>query len=63
MARSTRGNSKKGTRISRTEAEQFVILYNQLGTYKAVADAMDRSPEAVSKWVKIMQAEATLIIH
>lgn len=63
MARSTRVNSKKGTRISRAEAEQFVVLYNQLGTYKAVAEAMNRSPEAVSKWVKIMQAEATLLIR
>lgn len=63
MARSTSSKSRKGTRISRAEAEQFVVLYNKLGTFKAVADAMDRSPEAVSKWVKIMQAEATLLIH
>ena len=49
----------KGTRISRSEAEKFLILYNKLGTYKAVADKMDRSPEAVSKWVKILQAEST----
>ena len=50
----------KGTRISRNEAERFVILYNQLGTYKAVADKMDRSPEAVSKWFRILQAEASI---
>lgn len=54
--------TRKGTRISRNEAEQFVVLYNQLGTYKAVADVMNRSPEAVSKWVKILQAESSLIL-
>jgi len=60
MARYKKATSKRGTRISRVEAEQFVVLYNQLGTYKAVADAMDRSPESVSKWVKILQAESTV---
>lgn len=53
----------KGTRISRSEAEKFLVLYNKLGTYKAVADKMDRSSEAVSKWVKILQAESTLVIQ
>ena len=55
--------ARKGTRISRNEAEQFVILYNQLGTYKAVADVMNRSPESVSKWVKILTAESTLLVN
>ena len=54
--------ARKGTRISRNEAEQFVVLYNQLGTYKAVADIMDRNPESVSKWIKILQAETSLIL-
>ena len=54
MARQTKAISRKGTRISRNEAEQFVVLYNQLGTYKAVADIMDRNPESVSKWIKIL---------
>ncbi len=62
MAGQTIALARKGTRISRNEAEQFVILYNQLGTFKAVANIMNRSPESVSKWVKILQAEATLII-
>lgn len=60
MARQTKAISRKGTRISRNEAEQFVVLFNQLGTYKAVADVMNRSPESVSKWVKILQAESTV---
>ena len=50
----------KGTPISRNEAEQFVVLYNQLGTFKAVAELMNRSPESVSKWVKILQAESSI---
>ena len=62
MARQTKAISRKGTRISRNEAEQFVVLYNQLGTYKAVADIMGRCPDAVSKWIKILQAESSLIL-
>lgn len=54
--------AKKGTRISRAEAEHFVYLYNQLGTYKAVAEITGRSPESVGKWVKLLQAESTIII-
>ena len=53
----------KGSRISRMEAERFVILYNQLGTYQAVAQMTGRSASAVSKWVKILQAETTIIVH
>lgn len=48
---------KKGSRISRLEAERFVELYNQLGSYKAVADITGRCADSVSKWVKILQAE------
>lgn len=49
---------KKGSRISREEAERFLVLFNQLGTYQEVAKITGRSASAVSKWVKILQAEA-----
>lgn len=51
---------KKGSRISRVEAERFVELFNQFGTYQAVADLTGRSASSVSKWVKILQAEAMI---
>lgn len=47
----------KGSRISRNEAETFYVLYNQYGSYKAVAKATGRSDTAVAKWVKILKAE------
>ena len=50
----------KGSRISRIEAERFLELYNQLGTYEAVAQITNRSASSVSKWVKILQAEAMI---
>ena len=49
--------------VSRAEAERFLVLYNQLGTFKAVAELTDRHPDTVSRWVKILQAETTLILH
>lgn len=49
---------KKGSRISRQEAEQFLELYYQLGTYTAVAERTGRSASSVGKWVKILQAES-----
>lgn len=53
---------KKGSRISRAEAERFVELYNQLGTYQEVAAITGRSASSVSKWVKILQAEAIVFV-
>ena len=53
----------KNSRVSRAEAERFVILYNQLGTFKAVAELTNRHPDTISRWVKILQAETTFIIH
>lgn len=58
-----RNNPIKGTRISREEAEMFVVLYRKLGTYEAVAGVTGRSASSVSKWVKLLQAETTVIIQ
>jgi len=63
MAQRKRNMPVKGSRISRVEAERFVALYNQFGTYQAVAEITGRSASAVSKWVKILQAEAMIIVH
>ncbi len=62
MATRSKNFSKKGSRVSRVEAERFVELYNQLGTYKAVADITGRSADTVSRWVKILQAESMVIL-
>jgi DNA invertase Pin-like site-specific DNA recombinase len=61
MANRSKNLPKKGSRVSRVEAERFVTLYNQLGTYKAVADITGRSADTVSRWVKILQAESMVI--
>ena len=60
MAGKKKDLPKKGSRISREEAENFVTLYNKLGTYQAVAEITGRSASSVSKWVKILQAEAII---
>lgn len=62
MATRSKNFSKKGSRVSRVEAERFVELYNQLGTYKAVADITGRSADTVSRWVKILQAESMVLL-
>lgn len=55
----TRKNNlpKKGSRISRVEAERFLELYNQIGSFAEVAKITGRCADSVSKWVKILQAE------
>jgi hypothetical protein len=53
----------KTTRVSRVEAERMYKLFLELGTYVAVAKKMDRSPDTVSRWVKILEAETTIRIH
>ena len=50
---------KRKGKILREEAEYFLVLYNKFGTYQAVADFTGRSSTGVSKWVKILQAEAS----
>lgn len=57
------GKAKKSARVSRLEAEKMLELYLKLGTYAAVAAKMDRHPDTVSRWVKILQAEKTIIIQ
>ena len=51
---------KKGSPISRAEAERFLELYNQIGSYTEVAKITGRCLSSVSKWVKILQAETTI---
>ena len=53
---------KKPRNISRMEAEHFLVLYNQVGTYAEVARITGRSESAVGKWVKILQAEQIIRI-
>lgn len=63
MVTRRKGLPKKGSRISREEAERFVVLFNQLGTYQKVAEITGRSASSVAKWVKILQAEAIVFQH
>ena len=53
---------KKGSPISRAEAERFLELYYQIGSYTEVAKITGRCLSSVSKWVKILQAEQTIRI-
>lgn len=41
----------KGTKVSQKEIERMVELYEQLGTFKAVAKRMRRSPSTVAKYL------------
>lgn len=42
----------KGTRVTQNEKKKMWELYQKLGTYKKVADKMNRSPETVSRHVR-----------
>lgn len=57
------GKAKKTARVSRLEAERMLELYYKLGTFAEVAKIVDRHPDTVSRWVKILQAEKTAIIQ
>lgn len=46
----------KGTKVSAKEIEKMVQLYEELGTYKAVAKKMRRDPDTVAKYVGRRQA-------
>lgn len=63
MAQRRKNMPVKGSRISRAEAELFVVLYNQFGTYQAVAQMTGRSASSVSKWVNLLKAETTVFIR
>lgn len=43
-------------KIFLTEAEEMYELYLKCGSFKKVAIAMNRSPDTVSKYVKIVSA-------
>lgn len=48
--------AKKKTRITHLEAAKMYALYQGLGSFEAVAKKMRRSPDTVSKYVKIYDA-------
>ena len=54
MAKINVKNLKKSRNVSRLEAEQFLDLYNQIGSFVKVAEITDRCADTVSKWVKIL---------
>lgn len=41
----------KGTRVTTREKRRMWELYQQLGSFKAVAKKMRRSPDTISKYV------------
>lgn len=41
----------KGTKVTQKEKNKMWQLYQELGTYKAVAKKMKRSPDTVAKYV------------
>lgn len=41
----------KGTKVTQREKKRMWELYQQLGTYKAVAKRLRRSPDTVSRYV------------
>lgn len=47
---------KKGTRITNLEMAQMYALYQALGSFELVGKKMRRSPDTVSKYVKIYDA-------
>ena len=46
----------KGTKVSQREKKRMWELYQQLGTFKAVAKKMKRSPDTVSRYVHEYEA-------
>lgn len=47
----------KGTRVTEQEKEKMWQLYQQLGSYAAVAKKMNRDPGTVSRYVREHEAE------
>lgn len=43
-------------RVSQAEKEKMWQLYQQLGTFKKVAEKMNRSPDTVSRYVREYEA-------
>ena len=50
----------KGTRVSQREKQKMWVLYQDLGSYKAVANKMKRSPDTVAKYVSQKEAEVSV---
>lgn len=48
--------AKKKTRVTHLEAAKMYALYQGLGSFEAVGKKMRRSPDTVSKFVKIYDA-------
>ena len=46
----------KRTRVTQTEKEKMWKLYQQLGTFTAVAKKMHRDPSTVSRYVREYEA-------
>lgn len=46
----------KGTKVTQQEKKQMWELYQQLGTFKAVAKRLHRSPDTVSRHVREYEA-------
>lgn len=42
----------KGTKVTKKEVLKMMALYEQLGTYAAVAKRMRRSPDTVSRHIQ-----------
>lgn len=45
----------KGTKVSRQEQRRMWELYQELGSYKLVAKKLRRSPDTVSRHVKVYE--------
>ena len=45
----------KGTRVSQREKNRMWLLYQDLGSYAAVAKRMRRSPDTVARYVNEME--------
>ena len=46
----------KGTKVTQREKNRMWTLYQDLGSYKAVAKKMKRSPDTVAKYVSQIEA-------
>lgn len=46
----------KGTKVTKREMNKMWALYQDLGSYKAVAKKMKRSPDTVAKYVSRVEA-------
>lgn len=52
----------KGSRITPDEIKEMVVLYDQLGTYAAVARKMGRSADSVSRYIKKIKSHNNMAV-